>query len=52
MINAFRPAKIKRLEASIKLIKEFQKLFALMTLSDQKYMDPSNVLNTIVDEYG
>jgi len=23
-----------------------------MTLSDQKYIDPSDVLNTIVDEYG
>lgn len=47
-----RSVKIKRLEASIKLIKEFQKLFAFMTLSDQKYIDPSEVLNSIVDEYG
>ena len=44
--------KTKRIEASIKLVKEFQKLFALMTLSDQKYIDPSDVLNNIVDEYG
>ena len=47
-----RNAKTKRLEASIKLVKEFQRLFALMTMSDQKYIDPSDVLNSIVDEYG
>lgn len=47
-----RNVKIKRLEASIRLVKEFQVLFAHMTLSDQKYIDPSEVLNSLVDEYG
>lgn len=48
----YRNVKIKRLEASIRLVKEFQVLFAYMALSDQKYIDPSEVLNSLVDEYG
>ena len=40
------------MEASIKLIKNLQKLFAKMIKSDKKYVDPTEVLNSVVDDMG
>ena len=36
----------------MKLVKNLQKLFAMMIRSHKKYIDPTNVLNTIVDDLG
>lgn len=42
----------QRLKLSIIFVKQLQKLFALMTLSEKKYIDPTDVLNSLVDDYG
>ena len=39
-------------KASVTLIKNLQTLFAYMIKSDKKYVDPSKVLNSIVDDEG
>jgi ubiquitin carboxyl-terminal hydrolase 25/28 len=41
-----------RVTASVKLVKHLQKLFAMMIRSHKKYVDPTNVLNTVVDDMG
>lgn len=41
-----------RKNASINLVKQLQKLFAYMIRTHRKYIDPSCVLNALVDEYG
>lgn len=46
------PQIVKRIRASQKLILETKKLFAIMSLSDKKYTDPSAVLHSIVDDFG
>ena len=43
---------IKRKIASIQLVKNLQLLFAGMISSDKKYLDPTNVITSIVDDYG
>lgn len=39
-------------QASISLIKHLQKLFAFMIRSHKKYVDPTEVLNSVVDDMG
>lgn len=38
--------------ASKKMILEMQKLFASLLLSSQKYVDPLQLLNMVVDDFG
>lgn len=38
--------------ASLKLVKQLQRLFCAMTRSHRRYVDPSNVLNALVDDFG
>ena len=39
-------------QVSKNLIRNLQKLFALMIFSDRKYVDPSSVANCIADDEG
>ena len=41
-----------RKKASIQLLQQLQKLFAHMIRSNKKYVDPSNVLKSLVDDFG
>ena len=43
---------LKRKLASIQLVKNLQHLFAGMIVSDKKYLDPTPVITSIVDDYG
>lgn len=43
---------IKRKVASIAVVKNLQYLFAGMIASDKKYLDPTSVITSIVDDYG
>ncbi|OMJ85775.1 hypothetical protein SteCoe_12844 [Stentor coeruleus] len=40
-----------RKKASISLVQELQKLMSFMVCSSRKYIDPSKVLNSLVDEF-
>lgn len=42
----------KRIKSSIILVKNLQSLFAYMAASDRKYIDPNDVIKSIVDEQG
>jgi ubiquitin C-terminal hydrolase len=44
--------KIVRHEASRAMVYRVQRLFADLALSNQKYVDPSSVLNSVVDDFG
>jgi len=44
--------KIKRMEASNAMARELQHLFAQMLYTNQSYVDPSGVLNNVVDDSG
>jgi len=44
--------KIKRVEASNVMARELQALFASMLYTNQSYVDPSGVLNNMVDDSG
>lgn len=44
--------KIVRHEASRAMVSRVQRLFADLALSNQKYVDPSSVLNSVVDDFG
>lgn len=51
--NADEPSHVqKRIKDSVEMVKGLQDLFRGMTGSDQKYVDPSRVLNKCVDEMG
>lgn len=43
---------LKRKLASIQLVKSLQLLFAGMIISDKKYLDPTSVITSVVDDYG
>ena len=43
---------LKRKLASIQLAKSLQLLFAGMIISDKKYLDPTSVITSVVDDYG
>jgi len=47
-----RDVKKVRIEASIKLAKSLQRLFAMMIKSHKRYVDPTEVLNSVVDDLG
>ena len=34
------------------MVRQLQKLFAKMLLSNEKYVDPSTVVNSVVDDFG
>lgn len=38
--------------ASLKLVKQLQRLFSMMIRSHRRYIDPSSVLNALVDDFG
>lgn len=40
----------KRIQDSVKLVKNLKYLFSQMVLSDKKYVDPSIVINAIQDD--
>lgn len=40
----------KRIQDSVKLVKNLKYLFSQMILSDKKYVDPSIVINSIQDD--
>lgn len=42
----------KKIESGKKLICELKKLFARMAKGNKKYVDPSGVLHSIVDDFG
>lgn len=42
----------KKIESGKKLIRELKKLFARMAKGNKKYVDPSGVLHSIVDDFG
>lgn len=44
--------RVKVLEASIQFVTQLQKLFALMALSEKKYVDPTEILQSLVDDKG
>lgn len=44
--------KIVRHEASRAMVSRVQRLFADLALSNQKYVDPSSVLSSVVDDFG
>jgi len=43
---------IKKTEAAIKQIRNLRKLFAMMIQSHKKYADPTQVLQSVVDDFG
>jgi hypothetical protein len=43
---------LKRKLASVQLVKSLQLLFAGMIISDKKYLDPTSVITSVVDDYG
>lgn len=43
---------LKRRLASVNLVKQLQLLFAGMIASDKKYLDPTLVITSVVDDYG
>jgi len=51
-INNVEPHILKRMSESRELVKNLQRLFARLIGSDQKYSDPSDVLNRTVDDLG
>jgi len=42
----------KRKQASCKLVENMKILFANMIASDRKYIDPTDVITSVVDDYG
>ena len=44
--------KIKRMDFSLKMAHELQYLFARLLYTNQSYVDPSDVLNNVVDDSG
>ena len=42
----------RRKDASQKMAAEMQKLFSQLLWTNQNYVDPTNVLNSVVDETG
>ena len=42
----------KRKQASCKLVEKLRILFCNMIASDRKYIDPTEVITSIVDDYG
>lgn len=42
----------KRVKASVNLVSALQELYVLLIGSDKKYIDPTKVINFIVDEQG
>jgi ubiquitin carboxyl-terminal hydrolase 25/28 len=42
----------KRQMSSVQMVKELQKIYSQMMLTNQKYLDPSSILKKIVDEFG
>lgn len=42
----------KKTEAAIKQIRNLRKLFAMMIQSHKKYADPTQVLQSVVDDFG
>lgn len=44
--------KEKRHLCSQNMVRQLQKLFAKMLLSNEKYVDPSTVVNSVVDDFG
>lgn len=46
------PTRVKVLEASIQFVTQLQTLFALMALSEKKYVDPTEILQSLVDDKG
>ncbi len=42
----------KRKQISAQMSKELQLLFAMMLFTNQSYVDPSDVLNNVVDDSG
>jgi hypothetical protein len=43
---------IKSINQSKKMIEELKILFAFLTRSDKKFADPTNVLQSLVDNHG
>lgn len=46
------PLKQKLVKSGMKLVKELQLLFATMALGKKKYLDPSGVLESVIDDQG
>ena len=44
--------KAKRMDFSLKMAHELQYLFARLLYTNQSYVDPSDVLNNVVDDSG
>jgi len=44
--------KLEKEKSGINLISELKKLFALMTIGNKKYTEPSAVLQSVIDEFG
>ena len=42
----------KRRQASCRLVENLKDLFASLIASDRKYVDPTNVISSVVDDYG
>jgi len=47
-----KDVKLYRVTASVNLVKQLQRLFAMMIRGNKKYVDPTSVLNTVVDDMG
>jgi hypothetical protein len=39
-------------QASIKTVEQLKRMFSFMTLTNKKYVDPSPVVNSLVDDFG
>lgn len=50
--GAEEEVEFKRKQASCKLVEMLKILFCNMIGSDRKYMDPTEVITSIVDDYG
>lgn len=52
LLNSDSSQQSRLQSASLKLVKQLQLLFSALIRSHRRYLDPSNVLNALVDDFG